>query len=155
MFRASGPGALRALLFLVCFGGWISPQFGCVVNFSGLDPDHDHDKNWHVCHLILRLHIYIEGHVPVCWQSRSSSLYPCHPAGPAVICSEKRFKKRAGFLRNASQRQFGLRIARYLNRFAVVSLLLSYFLLLIFRCVLLAVEWNGFVFSVPPLDGSS
>ena len=69
----------------------------------------------------------MEGHVPVCWQSRSFSLYPCHPAGPAVICAEKWFKKRAGFLRNASQKQFGLRIARYLNRFAVVSFSLVLF----------------------------
>ena len=30
---------------------------------------------------------------------------------------KKRFKKRAGFLRNAPQKQFGLRIARYFNRF--------------------------------------
>ena len=30
---------------------------------------------------------------------------------------EKRFKKAAGFLRNAPEKQFGLRIARYFNHF--------------------------------------
>ena len=39
-----------------------------------------------------------------------------------VHLSEKRFKKEAGFLPNAPKKKFGLRIARYFNRFPIFPL---------------------------------
>ncbi len=46
-----------------------------------------------------------------------------HPAPILYLpLIRKRFKKRAGFLPNAPEMQFGLRIARYFNRFSIFSL---------------------------------